>query len=115
MNIKRLSIDLAKDVFQLYGVDEANQGVLEKRIHSRQKFVEFIAKLAPCEIVMEACGSAIYWARKFTEFGCPVKLISPQYVKPYIQRNKNDFRDARGLWKPHSGQELRTSRHSSKN
>lgn len=97
MNIKRLSIDLAKDVFQLYGVNEQHQGVLEKRIPGRQKFTEFVAKLGPCEIIMEACGSANYWARKFTAFGCNVKLISPQYVKPYIQRNKNDYRDARGI------------------
>ena len=61
MNIKRLSIDLAKDVFQLYGVNEANQGVLEKRITSREKFAEFVAKISPCEIIMEACGSANYW------------------------------------------------------
>lgn len=97
MNIKRLAVDLAKDVFQLYGVDESKHGTLEKRITSREKFAEFIAKLGPCEIVMEACGTANYWARKFTGFGCVVKLISPQYVKPYVQRNKNDFRDARGI------------------
>lgn len=97
MNIKRLSIDLAKDVFQLYGVNEQQQGILEKRLTSRQKFIEYIVKLGPCEIVMEACGSANYWARKFTELGFDVKLISPQYVKPYVQRNKNDFRDTRGI------------------
>lgn len=97
VNIKRLAVDLAKDVFQLYGVDQANHGVLEKRITSREKFSEFVAKLGPCEIVMEACGSANYWARKFIDFGCDVKLISPQYVKPYIQRNKNDFRDSKGI------------------
>lgn len=97
MNITRIAIDLAKDVFQLYGVNDKREGVLEKRIHSRQKFVEFIAKHAPCEIIMEACGAANYWARKFTEMGCDVKLIAPQYVKPYIQRNKNDFRDAMGI------------------
>lgn len=97
MNIKRLSIDLAKDVFQLCGVDASNQYILEKRISGRAKLVEFVAKLGPCEIVMEACGSANYWARKFSAFNCEVKLIAPQYVKPYIQRNKNDFRDARGI------------------
>ncbi len=97
MNIKRLAIDLAKDVFQLYGVDEGKRGILEKRIKGRERFTEFVAKLGACEIVMEACGSANYWARKFTELGCNVKLISPQYVKPYVQRNKNDFRDVRGI------------------
>jgi transposase len=98
MNIKRLAVDLAKDVFQLYGVDEQGQKVLEKRLTSREKFTEFVVKLGPsCVIIMEACGSANYWARKFTEFGHDVKLISPQYVKPYVQRNKNDFRDSKGI------------------
>jgi len=97
MNIKRLAIDLAKDVFQLYGVDEQRKQVLEKRIKSRQKFVEFVTKLGPCEIVMEACGGANYWARKFTDMGYKVMLISPQYVKPYIHRNKNDYRDTHGI------------------
>jgi transposase len=97
MNITRLSVDLSKDVFQIYGVNEQRQGILEKRITSRQKFSEFVAKHAPCEIVMEACGTSNYWARKFIELGCTVKLIAPQYVKPYIQRNKNDFRDAMGI------------------
>lgn len=97
MNITRLAVDLAKDVFQLYGVNKQQQCIMSKRIKSRQKFTEFVVKLTPCEIYMEACGSANYWARKFMEFGHSVKLISPQYVKPYIQRNKNDFRDAQGI------------------
>ena len=94
MNIKRLAVDLAKDVFQLYGVDEQNKKVLEKRIKSRQKFAELVTKLGPCELVMEACGGANYWARKFKAMGYTVMLISPQHVKPYVHRNKNDYRDA---------------------
>jgi transposase len=97
MNIKRLAVDLAKDVFQLYGVDEQKKTVIEKRIKSRQKFAEFVTKLGPCELVMEACGGANYWARKFKEMGYKVMLISPQYVKPYVQRNKNDYRDVHGI------------------
>lgn len=97
MNIKRLAIDLAKEVFQLYGVDEEKKQVVEKRIKSREKFVEFVTKLGPCELVMEACGGANYWARKFTEMGYKVMLVSPQYVTPYVQRNKNDYRDVRGI------------------
>lgn len=97
MNINRLAIDLAKNVFQLFGVDEQRKPVLEKRIKSRQKFVEFVTELGPCEIVMEACGGANYWARKFTQMGYKVMLISPQYVKPYVQRNKNDYRDVHGI------------------
>ncbi len=97
MNIKRLAVDLAKEVFQLYGVDEQGNQVVERRIKSRQKFAEFVTKLGPCELVMEACGGANYWARKFNEMGYNVMLISPQYVKPYVQRNKNDYRDVRGI------------------
>jgi transposase len=97
MNIKRLAIDLAKHVFQLYGVDEQRTAVIEKRIKSRQKFVEFVTNLGPCELVMEACGGANYWARKFNDMGYKVMLISPQYVKPYVHRNKNDYRDAHGI------------------
>jgi transposase len=74
MNIKRLAVDLVKDVFQLYGVDEQNKKVLEKRIKSRQKFAEFVTKLGPCELVMEACGGANYWARKFKAMGYTVML-----------------------------------------
>ena len=67
MNIKRLAIDLAKEVFQLHGVDEQKKLIFDKRIKSREKFVEFVTKLGPCELVMEACGGANYWARKFSE------------------------------------------------
>ncbi len=97
MYIKRLAIDLAKEVFQLYGVDNEKNMVIETRIKSRKKFVEFVTKLGPCELVMEACGGANYWARKFIELGYKVMLISPQYVTPYVQRNKNDYRDVRGI------------------
>lgn len=97
MNIKRLAVDLAKDVFQLYGIDAQGKQVVEKRIKGREKFAEFVTKLGPCELVMEACGGANFWARKFADMGYQVMLISPQYVKPYVQRNKNDYRDVRGI------------------
>jgi len=84
MNITRLSIDLAKDVFQLYGVDGKQKCVLTRRIISRAKLIEFISRLKACEIYMEACGRSNYWARTFQGYGHMVKLISPQYVKPYI-------------------------------
>lgn len=97
MNIKRLAVDLSKDVFQLYGIDAEGKQVVERRIKSRQKFAEFVTKLGPCELAMEACGGANYWARKFEAMGYKVMLISPQYVKPYVQRNKNDYRDVRAI------------------
>jgi transposase len=59
--------------------------------------LEFIAKLPVCEIVMEACGGANYWARKFKEYGHEVKLISPQFVKPFVKGNKNHYKDAEAI------------------
>jgi transposase len=96
MNVTRLAVDLAKNVFQVYGVDAIQRGIFEKKV-SRSKFFEQVAKLGPDEIVMEACGSANYWARLFQGKGYKVRLISPQYVKPYVKRNKNDMRDARAI------------------
>jgi len=94
--IKTLGIDLAKNVFQLHGVDAAGKAVFKKRL-SRKEFIEFMPKV-DCEcIVMEACGGANHWARKFFSFGHTVKLISPQFVKPYVKTNKNDAKDAEAI------------------
>jgi transposase len=97
MSIIRLAVDLAKDVYQVHGVDKDRRVVVERRLESRAKFIQFVAKAAPCEVIMEACGSSNHWARKFTEMGCVVKLIAPQYVKPYVYGNKNDLQDARAI------------------
>jgi len=96
VNIKTLGIDLAKNIFQVHGVNKTGRTVLKKRLR-RNKLLEYIAQLPPCLIGMEACGSANYWGRRFKELGHDVKLMSPQYVKPYIQSNKNDENDAEGI------------------
>ena len=96
MDIKTLGIDLAKNIFQLHGVNSAGRLELKKTI-KRAQLLEFIAKLPACEIVMEACGGANYWARKFKEHGHNVKLISPQFVKPFVKGNKNDYKDAEAI------------------
>lgn len=96
MNIKLLGIDLAKNDFQLHGVDERGHAVLKKRL-KREKLVSFIAQLPPCLIVMEACSGANYWGRQFIARGHEVKLISPQYVKPFVKTNKNDYNDVVGI------------------
>jgi transposase len=96
MDIKTLGIDLAKNIFQLHGVNAAGRLELKKTIR-RPQLLEFIAKLPVCEIVMEACGGANYWARKFKEHGHVVKLISPQFVKPFVKGNKNDYKDAEAI------------------
>jgi transposase len=95
-DIKVLGIDLAKKSFQLHGVDEKDQTVLKKKL-TRSKLTAFIANLAPCLIGLEACGGAHYWARTFASFGHTVKIIAPQFVKPYVKSNKNDAVDAEAI------------------
>jgi len=89
-------MDTSKHIFQLHGVDAAEQVVLRKRL-GRKQMVEFFARLPPTVIGMEACGASHYWARVLEQFGHEVKLIAPQHVKPYVLRNKNDGRDADGV------------------
>lgn len=91
-----LGIDIAKNVFQLHGVDEKGNAVLKKRL-TRTKLAEFISNLSPCTIVMEACGGANYWCRKFKTMGHEAKLISPQFVKPFVKTNKNDQNDSEAI------------------
>jgi transposase len=96
MNITTVGIDLAKLVFQVHGVDARGKAVLRKQL-KRSQVSAFFAQLAPCLIGMEACGGAHFWARKLMEFGHTVKLISPQFVKPYVKTNKNDAADAEAI------------------
>jgi transposase len=94
--ITTLAIDLAKAVFQLHGVDERGVAVLRKQVR-RGQLLELIAQLAPCLIAMEACAGAHYWGREFAKLGHQVKLIPPQYVKPYVKGNKTDRNDAAAI------------------
>lgn len=96
MNITTLGIDLAKNIFQIHGADNKGHAVLKKTL-TRNKLPEVIAILPRCRIVMEACGGANYWARKFTGYGHEVRLISPQFVKPFVKSNKNDRNDAEAI------------------
>jgi len=94
--IKILSIDLAKSSFHIYAVNQDGNKVLTKKM-TRNQLSKFMAKLPACLIAMEACGSAHYWARKFQEYGHEVKLIAPQFVKPFVKSNKNDTLDAEAI------------------
>ena len=96
MKITTIGIDLAKNVFQVHGVDERGKVVLRKQL-KRKDVVKFFANLEPCLIGMEACGSAHYWARKLSEFGHTVRLMAPQFVKPYVKTNKSDRNDAEAI------------------
>jgi transposase len=96
MNITTLGIDLAKNIFQLHGADCIGRTVLKKTL-TRSKLTSFIANFPKCRIIMEACCGANYWARTFSEYGHEVKLISPQFVKPFVKGNKNDRNDAEAI------------------
>ena len=96
MNITTIGVDLAKNVFQVHGVDGRGKAVLRRTL-KRPELARCFANLPPCLIGMEACGSAHHWARKLGEFGHTVKLMAPQFVKPYVKTNKNDARDAEAI------------------
>lgn len=96
MNITTLGIDIAKNIFQLHGTNKYGKVELRKRLR-RDRLLPYMQNLAPCLVAMEACGGAHYWARKFRSYGHTVKLISPQYVKPYVKTNKNDYNDAEAI------------------
>src|SRR4029453_15249763 len=91
-----VGIDLAKRVFHVAGMDERGKIGLRKRL-TREALLPFLAQLAPVLIGMEACGGAHYWARRLREHGHTVKLIAPQFVKPYVKSNKNDPADAEAI------------------
>ena len=96
MKITTIGIDLAKNVFQVHGVDQRGKTVLKKQL-KRAQMAAFFGNLAPCLIGMEACGGAHYWARKLQGFGHTVRLMAPQFVKPYVKTNKNDAADAQAI------------------
>ncbi len=96
MNITTVGIDLAKSVFQVHGVDERGKVLLRKSV-KRAELTKVFANMPACLIGMEACGSAHYWARRLMEFGHTVKLMAPQFVKPYVKTNKNDASDAEAI------------------
>jgi transposase len=94
--IATIGLDLAKNVFQVHGVDERGVAVLRKQL-KRDQVLPFFARLEPCQIGIEACGGAHYWAAKLTTLGHRVKMMAPQFVKPYVKTNKNDSLDAEAI------------------
>ena len=95
-NITVLGIDLAKRVLHLVGMNETGNIVLKKRL-TREALLPFVAQLPAVVIGLEACGGAHYWARWLRAHGHTVPLIAPQFVKPYVQSNKNDPADAEAI------------------
>lgn len=96
MEVRVIGVDLAKNVFELFGVNRAGKSVLRRRV-SRARLLEIIAQLPECVIGIEACTGAFYWQREFERFGHTVRVISPQYVKPFVKRQKNDSNDAEAI------------------
>lgn len=96
MTIDVLGIDLAKNVFQLHGVDRKGHPVFRRRV-MRDQLLSVLAGIEPCTIAIEACTGAFCWARKFEALGHKVRIVSPQYVKPFVRRQKNDNNDAEAI------------------
>lgn len=94
--VVRMGIDISKNLFQLHGVDCHDKPVLRRKI-TRKNFPAFMVNIPKCLIGMEACGSSHYWAKQLSQYGHTVKLIAAQHVKPYVQNNKNDARDAEAI------------------
>jgi transposase len=95
MRATTIGIDLAKSSFQVHGVDVHGKVALRKQLR-RGKLLEFFANLPCCRVGIEACGGAHHWARELTKLGHEVRLMAPQYVKPYVKTNKHDAADAEG-------------------
>jgi transposase len=93
-----VGLDIAKRFFHLVGTDDRGKVVLRKRL-VRGEVLSFMAQLPPVTVGVEACGGAHQWARQWREQGHNVKLMAPQYVKPYVKTNKNDLCDAEAIAK----------------
>lgn len=96
MQIARIGLDLAKNVFEVHGVDAQDKAVLRKNLR-REAVAQFFAELPPCVVGMDACSGARYWARVLSDRGHEARLISPQFVTPCVKSNKNDRNDAEAI------------------
>jgi transposase len=96
MEITTIGLDLAKSIFQVHAVDAAGMTVVGRALR-RAQVLPFFAKLPPCLVGMEACGTSHHWARELTKLGHEVRLMPPAYVKPYVKRGKTDANDAAAI------------------
>jgi len=96
MQITTICLDIAKNVFQVHGVDASKQVVVRKQLQ-RGQVLGFFEALPPCMVDMEACATAHNWARELTKLGHQVRLMPAKDVKAYVKRNKNDAADAEAI------------------
>jgi transposase len=96
MNTTTIGLDLAKNVFQVHGVNEADRAVLRKKLR-RAEVLSFFGSLPPALVGIEACGGARHWARELSKLGHEVRLMPPAYVKPYVKRGKTHAIDAEAI------------------
>ncbi|HJS87616.1 MAG TPA: IS110 family transposase [Acetobacteraceae bacterium] len=96
MEFKRIAVDTSKAVFTVHGTDERGRPILRENL-TRARFERFLGKVPPTEVVLEACGSSHHWGRFAQELGHMVRLVPPQYVKPFVKRGKNDRADAEAI------------------
>ena len=94
--ISTIGLDIAKNVFQVHGIDEDGTVVVRRQV-KRKQLVAFFSRLQPCLVGMEACATAHHWARELVKLGHEVRLMPPRYVKPYVKRNKNYAADAEAI------------------
>lgn len=95
-NVTLIGIDLGKHCFHLHGQDKAGHMVFRKKL-TRSQMLTLLSNFPSCSVVMEACAGAHWIARRVTALGHQARLISPQFVKPFVQSNKNDFADAQAI------------------
>jgi len=108
MKLSRVGVDLAKNVYQLHGVDRSGKTVWKRRLRRSQWLQALMDKTEPgCVIGMEACTGAHHWARELQSRGYEVRLIAPQFVKPYVKSNKNDANDAEAICEAMSRPQMR--------
>jgi transposase len=96
MEVSTIGLDLAKNVFQVHGIDSVGEVVVRKTLH-RTQMRRFFEQLDPCLVGIEACGTSHYWAREISKLGHEVRLMPPAYVKPYVKRGKSDASDAEAI------------------
>lgn len=96
MHIMTIGLDLAKNVFQVHGIDHEGTIAVRRRLRWAD-VLNLFGKLPPCLVGIEACATAHHWARAIGRFGHTVRLMPPAYVKPYVKRNKNDMADAEAI------------------